>query len=151
MDWRARQLHHGVPGVEGGGGVGGGDAVAGVPADGADVPDLGAAHLVHGLAQDVDIGLNQGVPGDMGETGHRADAEGPVRIQGHAPDFVQGLDGDQLRPGPLALPHLDQHVGASGDDLGPGMGQPEGHGVLHAFGLVQGFHVIHTLGPSFSR
>ena len=68
-------LDDGVPGVEGGGGVGGGDAVAGVAADGAGVADLGAAHHVHRLAQHVDVLLDQGIGGDVAEGGEAADAE----------------------------------------------------------------------------
>src|SRR5699024_8249010 len=65
----SRQFDYSVPGKEGGGGVGGGDAVAGVAADGAGVADLGPAHHVHRLAQIVDIFLNNGVPGNVAEAG----------------------------------------------------------------------------------
>lgn len=57
---RSRQLHNGVVGVESGGGVRGGDTVTGVTADGADVADLGTAHLVHGLSQNMEVFLDQG-------------------------------------------------------------------------------------------
>ncbi len=133
--------------MEGGGGIGGGDAVAGVAADGADVSDLGTADLVHGLAQHTDIFLDQGVTGDMGEAGERADAQSAAAVHGDAADLIQGLDGDQLRTCPFAFPHLHQHVGAAGDDLGVRMGQTEGYGVCYAFCLIQGFHVIHMVGP----
>ena len=43
---------------------------------------------------------------------------------------------DQLRAGPLPLPHLHQHIRAACDDLGLRMGQAEGHGVGHALGLI---------------
>mgnify|MGYP007060494451 CR=1 FL=1 len=134
-------------GVEGGGRVGGGDAVAGVAADGADVADLGAAHLVHGLSQNMEVFLDQGIPGNVGKAGERADPQGAVCLQGHAPEFIQPVDGDQLHTGPLALPHLHQHVGSTGDDLGIRMGHPEGHRVLNALRLIQGFHIIHEWFP----
>ena len=86
----------------------------------------------------------------MGKTGERANAESSVFIHGHPPNLVQGLNGDQLHTGPFYLPHLNQHVGASGDDLGLGVGKAQGHGILHGFGLVQGFHVIHTLALLYS-
>ena len=133
----AGDLHDGLPGVEGGGGVGGGDAVAGVAADGSGVADLGAAHHVHGLAQDVDIQLDQGIGGDVAEGGETANAEILLLIQGHTPHFAASLDADEGLSGPLALPHLHQHVGASGDDLGLGVLQPQADGVLDALGLVE--------------
>ena len=54
-----------------------------------------------------------------------------------AAQLVKAVDGDQLFSGALALAHLHQHVGASGDDLGLGMLQPQADGVLDAFGLVE--------------
>ena len=60
------------------------------------------------------------------------------------------VNGDQLRAGPLALPHLHQHVAAAGDDLGLRVLQPERHGFFHAGRLIQGFHIIHGQLPSFS-
>ena len=73
----------------------------------------------------------------MAEGGETADAEVLLVIQGHAPHFPAALDADEGLSGPLALPHLHQHVGASGDDLGLGMLQPQADGVLDAFGLVE--------------
>ena len=130
------QLHDGIPCVEGGGGVGGGHAVAGVAADGADVADLGAAHHIHGLTQHVDILLDDGVAGNVGEAGQTADADVLVGVNGDAAQLVQPVDGDQLRTGALALAHLHQYVAAAGDDLGFRMLQTEGHRVFHAGGLV---------------
>ena len=121
------QLHDGIPCVEGGGGVGGGHAVAGVAADGADVADLGAAHHIHGLTQHVDILLDDGAAGN---------ADVLVGVNGDAAQLVQPVDGDQLRTGALALAHLHQYVAAAGDDLGFRMLQTEGHRVFHAGGLV---------------
>ena len=57
---------------------------------------------------------------------------------------------DQLRAGPLALPHLHQYIAAAGDDLGLRVLQPERHSLLHTGGLIQGFHIIHGQSPSFS-
>ena len=74
---RSRQLHNGVVGVESGGGVRGGDTVTGVTADGADVADLGTAHLVHGLSQNMEVFLDQGIPGNVGKAGEGADPQGP--------------------------------------------------------------------------
>ena len=146
----ARQLNDGVPRVESGGGIGGGNAVAGVAADGADVADLGAAHLIHSLAQHVDVLLNEGISGNMGKAGERADPQRAVRLHGNAPEGIDAVNGDQLRAGPLALPHLHQHVTAAGDDLGLRVLQPERHSLLHTGGLIQGFHIIHGQSPSFS-
>ena len=106
-------------------------------ADGAGVADLGAAHHVHRLAQDVDIPLDQRIGGDVAEGSETADAEIFLVIQGHAPHFAAALDADEGLSGPLAFPHLHQHVGASGDDLGLGMLQPQADGVLDALGLVE--------------
>ena len=146
----AGELHDGLIGVEGGGGVGRGDAVAGVAADGADVADLGSAHLVHRLAQHVDVLLDQRVFGDVGKAGEGADTQRAVGLQRDAPELIQAEDGDELCAGPLPLPHLHQHVGSAGDDLGLGMGQTEGHGVLDAFCLIEGFHIIHGGLPPLS-
>ena len=145
-----RQLNDGVPRMKGGGRVGGGNAVAGVAADGADVADLRAAHLVHRLPQNVDVLLDQGVFCNVGKAGEGTDAQGAVRLHGNAPEGIDAVNGDQLRAGPLALPHLHQYVAAAGDDLGLRVLQPERHGLLHTGGLIQGFHIIHGQSPSFS-
>ena len=79
----------------------------------------------------------------MAEAGEGADADALVPVQGDAPELVDAVDGDELHPGPLALSHLDQHVGAPGDDLGLGVLQPQANGVLDALRLVQGFQIIH--------
>ena len=84
----------------------------------------------------------RGVPGDVGEAGEGADAQGAVILQRHALELVQALNGDELHTGPLPFPHLHQHVGASGDDLGLGMGHTEGHGVSDVFCLIKRFHRI---------
>ena len=141
---RTRQLNDGVIGEERRGRVGRGHTVAGVAADGADVADLRAAHLVHRLSQHPEVLLDQRVPGNVREAGERADADGTVLLHLHAPEFIQTVNGDQLLAGPLSLPHLHQHVGAAGDDLGLGMGQAEGHGICHIPGLIQCFHIIHA-------
>ncbi len=57
----------------------------------------------------------------MAEAGQGANADGPRLIQGDAPHFADAVNRNELRPGPLSLPHLDQHVGAPGDDLGLGV------------------------------
>ena len=64
--------------------IGAGDAVAGVAADGPGVADLGSAHHVHRLAQNVDIFLDNGVLGDMAEAGQGANADVLLFVQGHA-------------------------------------------------------------------
>ena len=81
--------------------------------------------------------MYQGIGGDVAEGGETADAEVLLLVQGHAPHFPAALDADEGLSGPLALPHLHQHVGASGDDLGLGMLQPQADGVLDALGLVE--------------
>ena len=86
----------------------------------------------------------------MGKAGERADPQRAVRLHGNAPEGVDAVNGDQLRAGPLALPHLHQHVAAAGDDLGRRVLQPERHGLLYTGGLIQGFHIIHGQSPSFS-
>ncbi len=68
----------------------------------------------------------------MGKAGERTDPQRAVRLHGNAPEGVYAVNGDQLLAGPLAFPHLHQHVGAAGDDLGLGVRQPEGHGLLYA-------------------
>ena len=123
--------------MERGGGVGGGDAVAGVAADGTGVADLRAAHHVHRLAQDVDVLLDDGVVGNVGEAGQAADTDVLLLVDGDAPHLVALLDGDQSLSGPLALAHLHQHVGAAGDDLCLGMLQTKAHGILYVFRLVK--------------
>ena len=50
---------------------------------------------------------------------------------------MAALNTDEGLSGPLALPHLHQHVGAAGDDLGFGMLQPQTDGVLYAFRLIE--------------
>ncbi len=117
-------------------GVGGGNAVAGVAADGAGVCGSGAAHHIHRLAQNIDVSLDDGVPGDVAEAGQTADADVLVGVNADAAQLVQPVDGDQLRTGALALAHLHQYVAAAGDDLGFRMLQTEGHRVFHAGGLV---------------
>ena len=72
----------------------------------------------------------------MAETGEGPDADILLPVQGHAPELVQAVDGDELRPGPPPLPHLDQHVGAAGQDLGLGVLQTQADRVLDALGLV---------------
>ena len=57
----------------------------------------------------------------MAEAGQRPNTNGPVFLQGHTPERVNTVDGDKLLPGPLALSHLDQHVGAAGENLGLGV------------------------------
>ena len=83
----------------------------------------------------------------MGEAGEGADAKGAVLLHLHAPELIQAVNGDQLLAGPFALPHLHQHVGSAGDDLGLRMGQAEGHGVGHTGSLIQCFHIIHRWFP----
>ena len=73
----------------------------------------------------------------MAEGGETADAEVLLLIQRHAPHFTTALNTDKGLSGPLALPHLHQHVGAAGDDLGLGMLQPQADGVLYAFRLIE--------------
>ena len=141
----AGQFNDRVPRKQRGSGVGGGDAVAGVAADSPSIANLGAAHHVHGLAQNVDVFLNNRVLGDMAEAGQGADTDGPVFLQGHAPKGIDTVDGNQLLPGPLALPHLDQHVGAAGEDLGLGVLQAEGDSVSDAGRFVERLYIIHML------
>ena len=50
---------------------------------------------------------------------------------------MAALNTDEGLSGPLALPHLHQHIGAAGDDLGFGMLQPQADGVLYAFRLIE--------------
>ena len=133
----AGDLHHGLPCVEGGGGVGGGHTVAGIAADGTGIADLRAAHHIHRLAQHVDILLDQRIGGDVAEGSETADAEVLLLIQRHASHFMAALNTDKGLSGPLALPHLHQHIGAAGDDLGLGMLQPQTDGVLYAFRLIE--------------
>lgn len=131
--------------MERGGGVGGGHAVAGVAANGAGVADLGAAHHVHRLAQYVDVLLDDGIVGDVGKAGKAADTDVLLVIDGDAPHLAALLDGDQRLTGPLALPHLHQHIRAAGDDLRLGVLQPQAHRILYVLGLVQCQHIIHSL------
>ena len=85
----AGDLHDGLPCVEGGGGVGGGNAVAGVAADGAGVADLRAAHHIHRLAQHVDILSGSEDRAVMWlKRGETADAEVLLLIQRHASHFT---------------------------------------------------------------
>ena len=107
-----------VPRKQRGGGVGGGHTVAGVAANGTDVPYLRAAHLIHSLPQDIDVFLNQRSLRDMGKAGKRTDSQRSVLLHGNTPEGVNAVNGDQLRAGPLALPHLHQHIAAAGNDLG---------------------------------
>ena len=72
----------------------------------------------------------------MAEAGQGSDADALLRIQGHAPHFVNAVDGDELRPGTFPLPHLDQHVGAAGENLGLGMLQAQAHRVPDRSGLI---------------
>ena len=72
----------------------------------------------------------------MAEAGQRADADVLLFVDGHAPHGINAIDGDELLPGPLALPHLDQDVGASGEDLGLRVLQTQTDRVLDALGLV---------------
>ena len=145
------QLHNGVPSHQGGSGVGAGNAVAGVAADGAGVADLGTADGVHRLPQHIDVLLDDGVPGDMAEAGERPDADILLSVQRDAPHAVDTVDRDELLPGPFPLPHLHQHVGTAGDDLGLGVLQAQAHRILDALRLVEGFHIIHSFLPPFSQ
>ena len=79
----------------------------------------------------------------MAEAGQGANADVLLFIQGHAPHGVDAIDGDQLLPGPFALPHLDQDVGTSGEDLGLGVFQTEFYSVGDAVGLIECLHIIH--------
>ena len=65
--------------------------------------------------------LNNRVLGDVAEAGKGANADAPLLVQNHAPKAVDTVDGDELHPGPLSLPHLHQHVRAAGNDLGLGV------------------------------
>ena len=113
----ARDIHDGLPRVERGGGVGGGHAVAGVAADGSGVADLRAAHHVHGLAEDVDIPLDDRVVRDVRKARQAPDADVLLFVDRDAAHLIAALDGDERLSGALALAHLDEHVRAARDDL----------------------------------
>ena len=84
----------------------------------------------------------------MAEAGKRADADVLRLIQGDSPHSVDAVDGDQLLAGPLAFPHLHQHVSTTGNDLGLGVLQTQTDGVLDTLRLIQCFQIIHGLYSS---
>ena len=51
--------------------------------------------------QHMEVFLDQGIPGDVGKAGEGADPQGAVCLQGHAPELIQPVDGDQLHPARL--------------------------------------------------
>ena len=132
-----------------GGGVGGRHAVAGVAADGADVADLRAADHVDRLAEHVDVFPDDGVARDVGKARQRADADVSVLVDADAAHGVDAVDGDELRPGTLALAHLHEHVRAACDDLRLRMLQTQGDGLFHGMRLIERFHIIHGRFPPF--
>ena len=70
-------------------------------------------------------------------------ADRAVGLQLHAPEGVDAEDGDQSLAGPLALAHLDQHVGAAGDDLSLGMLEAQSHGLFDGIGFIQCCKIVH--------
>ena len=141
---RAGQLHDGVPGHQRGRGVGAGHAVAGVAADGADIPDLGAAHEADRLAQHRDELPDDRGCGDVGETGQGADADRAFFVEGHAAHRVDAVDAHQFLAGAFALPDLDQDVAAAGNDLGFRVLLQQADRVFDALRFIQRFYVIHS-------
>ena len=110
----AAQGHVGVQGHAGRQAVTGHGGLGDVAADGAQIPDLGRAHLTGGVVEDAGIFLDVLVGGDLGVGSHGADVELTVL---HA-DVIQFLEllqvHDDSRAG-LALVQLQGQVGAAGD------------------------------------
>ena len=121
-----------------GGGVGRGNAVAGIAADGACIADLGTAYHVHRLAQHIDVFLDDGVVGNMRKAGQAADTDVLLVVDGYAPHLITLLDGDQGLTGPFAFPHLHQYIGAACNDLCLRMLQTKAHSILYVFCLIKG-------------
>ena len=96
---RPVDLDPGVPGHQGRGGIGTGDAVAGIAADRADGADLRAANQINRFAQDGNMRLNERMLRDVAERSERAYAQRAVLIQGDAPQLIQSVDAPQLAAG----------------------------------------------------
>lgn len=144
----ALDVHLGVQGHEGGGGVGGGNAVADVAADGARRPELGPAGSVGGLAQHGDGFPDHVAVGDPPEGGEGPDADVAAVVQVYPGQLLLELvDGHQAAARQLALPALDEHVGAAGDDHRRRIGPEGGDGVVCALGLIDGCDVVHDYSP----
>ena len=146
----ACELDYGLPRVEGGGGVCGGNAVAGVAAYGAYVAYLRAAYHVHRLTQHVYVFLDNGIPGYVGEAGKGAYADAVVFVNGYAPQFVKAVYGDELLAGTFALAHLHENVAAAGYYLCLGVFEAKLHGVLNGGSLIQRFKIVHVIFPPLS-
>ena len=87
----------------------------------------------------------------MAEAGEGTNPNISLPVQRYATQFINAVDGYQLRPGPSALPHLHQHVGTAGDNLGLGVFQPQTDRILNAPRLIQRFQIIHDNFPPYSK
>ena len=130
--------------MQGGSGVSGGSTVAGVAADGTGVTDLGAADHIDCFAQNIDVLLDQRIVGDVGEGGKAADAQGAVLFHLNTTDLVQTLDAQQGLASTLTFTHLNQNVGAAGNDVSFGVCQVQFNSFLNALCLVQNINIIHS-------
>ena len=144
---RSGQLHDRFPSVQGGGRIRGRNTVAGVPADRPDIPDLRSADLIHRLAENVDIFLDDRIFCYMGKTRQGTDADILFFIDPDPAELIHKINGNQLFPCAFSFPHLNEHVGSSRDHLRFRMLDPQLDGLLHRESFVQFLHIIHGLIP----